>query len=54
MLVKDVRGRGIAIETPSDPFNDSQFIRNSNATYDIGVPLVYSADVPVSPLRFAA
>ena len=54
ILIKDVRARGITIGTPSDPFNDPQFIQNLNAAYDIGVPLIYPADAPVSPLRFAA
>lgn len=54
MFIKYVRGRGIAIETPRDPFNDLQFIRNFNAAYDIGVLLVYSVDAAVSSLRFAA
>lgn len=54
ILIKDVRARGIMIETPSDPFNDPQFIQNLNAAYDIGVPLIYPTDAPVSPLRFAA
>jgi len=54
MLIKDVRSRGIEIETPSDPFHDAAFIQKLNAAYDIGAPLMYPREAPVSALRIAA
>lgn len=53
-LIQDVRSKGIQIETPSDPLHDPMFIRSLNAAYDIGVPLTYPPEAPVSPLRMAA
>lgn len=54
-LIKDVRSRGIAIETPSDPLNDPAFIRALNAAYDFGGPAQYPAEAQVdSPLAAAA
>lgn len=49
-LIKDVRSRGIDIKTPSDPLRDPEFIRTLNAAYDIGTPLYYPEEAPVSPL----
>lgn len=46
-LIRDVRSRGIAVATPSDPLHDREFIRTLNAAYDIGRPATYPADAPV-------
>jgi hypothetical protein len=54
MLIKDVRSKGIKIETPSDPLHDPVFIKTLNSAYDIGSPLMYPPEAPVSPLRVAA
>lgn len=50
-LIKDVRARGIAIETPTDPLRDAQFIKTLNAAYDCGPPRHYPAEAPVSSHR---
>lgn len=52
-LIKDVRAKGIAIETPSDPLRDPVFIRTLNAAYDVGAPAQYPAEAPVSPLNLS-
>jgi hypothetical protein len=49
MLIKDVRSRGIQIETPTDPLNDGQFIRALNAAYDFGGPAEYPSEAPLDP-----
>ena len=49
-LIKDVRSKGIKIDTPSDPFRDPVFIRTLNSAYDIGAPALYPPEAPVSPL----
>jgi len=48
-LIKDVRSRGIHIETPTDPFSDPGFIRALNAAYDFGCPAEYPAGAHVDP-----
>jgi len=53
-LIKDVRSKGIAIETPSDPFHDPVFIRTLNSAYDIGGPSTYPPEAPLSPFSRAA
>jgi hypothetical protein len=45
-LIKDVRSRGIAIETPSDPLRDPVFIKALNDAYDYGGPAQYPAEAP--------
>lgn len=45
-LIKDVRSRGIAIETPTDPLNDPAFIGALNSAYDYGGPAEYPAEAP--------
>lgn len=53
-LIKDVRARGIAIKTPSDPLHDAEFIRTLNAAYDIGGPANYPEEAPVTPFYIQA
>ncbi len=53
-LIKDVRSKGVRIETPTDPLHDPVFIRTLNSVYDIGAPRFYPSEAPVSPLRIAA
>jgi len=53
-LVKDVRSKGVQIDLPSDPLHDPVFIGTLHAAYDIGAPLIYPPEAPVSPLRIAA
>lgn len=53
-LIKDVRSRGIKIETPSDPLHDPVFIGTLHAAYDIGGPTSYPAEAPVSGFAQAA
>lgn len=48
-LIKDVRSRGIAIETPTDPLHDPIFIRTLHAAYDAGAPSHYPPEAPISP-----
>ncbi|MDD3799073.1 MAG: hypothetical protein PHE36_07850 [Novosphingobium sp.] len=40
-LLKDMRSRGIEVETPTDPMRDPQFIRTLIAAYDFGTPKIY-------------
>jgi len=55
VLIKDVRSRGIQIETPTDPLNDPVFIRALNAAYDFGGPAEYPAEAPLDrPYEAAA
>jgi hypothetical protein len=49
-LIKDCRGRGIEISTPTDPLRDPQFIMTLNAAYDFGGPREYPAEAPVTPI----
>jgi hypothetical protein len=49
-LIKDVRSRGIAIETPTDPMRDPVFIGALNAAYDFGGPRSYPEAAPVTGL----
>jgi len=37
-LIADMRGRGVAVQTPSDPMNDRSFIALVSQVYDIGGP----------------
>lgn len=46
-LIKDVRSRGIEIETPSDPLHDPKFIGTLNAAYNFGGPAEYPVEAPV-------
>lgn len=48
MLIQDVRSKGIKIDTPSDPLSDRTFIRTLNMAYDIGSPISYPPEAPVS------
>lgn len=50
MLIDDVRSKGIAIETPTDPLHDPVFIQAINAAYDVGAPASYPEEAPVTPL----
>ncbi len=47
MLIKDVRSRGIQIETPTDPLHDPVFIRAINAAYNFGGPAEYPPETQV-------
>ncbi|WP_395332017.1 hypothetical protein WBP06_03845 [Novosphingobium sp. BL-8H] len=49
-FLKDMRARGIAVETPSDPLHDPQFIRALVAAYDFGTPATYPSEAPVTAL----
>jgi len=53
-FLKDMRKRGIAVETPVDPLRDPKFIRTLTAAYDFGRPLMYPAEAPVTPTSMAA
>lgn len=49
MLIADARARGFAIQTPSDPFADANFIRTLNAAYVFGGPAMYPEGATVDP-----
>lgn len=49
-FLKDMRSRGIAVETPVDPMRDPAFIRTLIAAYDFGTPTSYPEGAPVTPL----
>lgn len=51
MLVDDVKTKGIKLDIPSEPLHDRDFIRTLNAAYDLGGPVVYPEEAPVSPIR---
>lgn len=44
MLIDDMRRRGVAVETPSDPMNDRAFVALVSQVYDIGGPANIPAD----------
>ncbi len=39
ILIDDMRERGVAFETPTDPLNDRDFVRLVSQVYDIGGPV---------------
>lgn len=41
MLIADLRARGVAFETPTDPVNDPAFIALLTQNYDPGAPAIY-------------
>ena len=49
-FLKDLRGRGISVETPTDPMRDPMFIRTLIAAYDFGTPTTYPENAYPSPL----
>jgi len=53
-LIKDVRSRGLAIETPSDPMRDPIFIKALNDAYDYGGPAEYPPEAPLGQPYAAA
>jgi hypothetical protein len=50
MLIADMRQRGIAFETPSDPMNDRSFVGLVSQVYDIGGP----TNIPPDAVDIAA
>jgi hypothetical protein len=50
VLIKDLRSRGIPVDTPVDPLRDPQFIRTLIAAYDCGAPTSYPPEAPVTAL----
>ena len=53
-LIKDVRARGIEIETPTDPLRDPVFIKALSSAYDYGGPAEYPAEAPRGEVYAAA
>ncbi|MBU6393059.1 MAG: hypothetical protein KGQ75_00640 [Sphingomonadales bacterium] len=53
-FLKDMRARGIKVDTPVDPLRDPVFIRTLVAAYDFGCPVTYPDEAPVTPLQRAA
>jgi len=53
-LLKDMRARGIAVETPSDPLRDPQFIRTLIGAYDFGTPVAYPPEALPTPIYLQA
>ena len=45
-FVSDLRARGVAFDTPSDPMRDPRFVALLAGTYDVG-PTTYPSDAPV-------
>ena len=54
MLIKDLRSRGIAVETPVDPMRDPSFVKTLVAAYDFGSPASYPPEAPVTPMYIEA
>ena len=52
-LLKDMRGRGISVETPTDPMRDPAFIRALIRAYDFGTPTTYPVEAYPSPIGVA-
>ena len=50
MLIADMRQRGVAFETPSDPMNDRRFVALVSQVYDIGGP----TNIPAEAVDVAA
>lgn len=54
-FLKDLRSRGIPVETPTDPLRDPVFIHTLNAAYDFGTPTSYPEGAyPMAPMLDAA
>jgi hypothetical protein len=54
-FLKDLRSRGIPVETPTDPLRDPVFIHTLNAAYDFGTPTSYPEGAyPTAPMLDAA
>lgn len=53
-FLKDLRRRGIAVETPTDPLHDPEFIRTLIGAYDFGTPLAYPPGALPTPAYMAA
>lgn len=53
-FLKDMRARGIQVETPTDPMRDPQFIRSLIAAYDCGSPAIYPAQASPTPIYMEA
>jgi hypothetical protein len=53
-LIKDVRSKGIRIETPSNPLHDPVFVQTLHQAYDIGSPALYPAEAPISAFASVA
>lgn len=49
-FLKDMRSRGLQVETPTDPMRDSAFIRMLIEAYDFGTPSSYPEGAYPSPL----
>lgn len=45
-FIKDIRNRGRAFETPSDPLHDRDFMHLLTEVYDPGLPSIYPAEAP--------
>ena len=45
-LIKDLRSRGIPVETPTDPMHDPEFIKTLTDAYNYGGPAEYPAEAP--------
>lgn len=52
-FLKDLRSKGVKVETPSDPLHDQAFIGTLISQYDIGVPRIYPPEAP-GPMQLAA
>jgi hypothetical protein len=52
-LVKDVNAQGITLAMPNDPLHDPEFIRTLNAAYDLGGPVNYPDEAPLSAFQVA-
>ncbi|SOX53861.1 hypothetical protein MAAFP003_2537 [Mycobacterium ahvazicum] len=53
IMVDDLKGKGIKLDTPSDPLHDPGFIAALNAAYDLGGPSTYPEEAPLSAFQLA-
>ncbi len=53
-FLKDLRARGIEVETPTDPMRDPAFIRTLMAAYDFGPPFAYPSGAEPTPIYMTA
>jgi hypothetical protein len=53
IFLKDLKARGVAVQTPSDPMRDPGFIQTLTQHYDIGTPRAYPIEAP-GPHQVAA
>jgi hypothetical protein len=53
IMVDDANARGIKLDIPGEPLHDPAFIAALNAAYDVGGPVIYPEEAPISAFQLA-